>query len=150
MGCDLCGYIGEEIYKAQIEGSLMNVCKKCLKFGALIENKNDFDIDKIVKTKSKKEEPIFLLKENYNLLIKELREKLNLTQEELAKKLNERASLIHKIENKELDPNEAVINKFENFFKIKLIENYQEDAKFDFKKSSLTIGDLLKFKNLKK
>lgn len=145
MGCDLCGYSGE-LFSAQIEGSLMNVCKKCLSFGVLIEKKRDFNIEKITRPKAR-EEPIVLLKENYNLLIKELRERLNLTQEELARKLNERVSLIHKIENKELEPNEDTVKKIENFFKIRLTETYsEENIKLDFKSGSLTIGDLLKFK----
>ena len=145
MGCNLCGYSGE-LSNAQIEGTIMEVCKKCLKYGVLIGKKRDFNIEKIAKPKLRIE-PVVLLKENYNLLIKELREKLNLTQEDLAKKLNEKLSLIHKIENKELEPNENTINKLETFFRIKLTETYEENKiKFDFKNSSLTIGDLLKFK----
>jgi len=144
MSCDLCGYSGE-LFRAQIEGSLMEVCKNCVKFGILIEKEKEFN--KLVKSKFRKDETVVLLKENYNLLIKKLREKQNFTQEDLAKKLNEKLSLIHKIENKDIEPNEAVIKKLESFFRIKLTEEYKEEkVKLDFKNSSLTIGDLLKLK----
>ena len=144
MGCDLCGYSGE-LFTAQIEGILMDVCGKCLRFGNLIEKKRDISIEKIIP--KLKKETIFLLKEDYNIKIKKIREKLNLTQEDLAKKLNEKASLIHKLENKGIEPNENIIKKIENLFKIKLTEEYSEEkAKFDFKSDSLTIGDLLKLK----
>ena len=123
----------------------MDVCQKCLKFGTLIEKKRDFSVEKIIPRLKK--EPISLLKEDYNLVVKEFREKLKLTQEDLAKKLNEKTSLIHKLENKSLEPNEKTIKKLEAFFKIKLTEDYNEDnAKLDFKSNSLTIGDLLKIK----
>ncbi|MEK6936981.1 MAG: helix-turn-helix domain-containing protein [Nanoarchaeota archaeon] len=146
MGCDLCGYSGE-LFNAQIEGSMMSVCRNCLKFGVLIEKKRDFNVEKAAKIKFIKEEPVVLLKEDYNLIVKELREKQNFTQEDLAKKLNEKLSLIHKIENKDIRPNDEVVKKFENFFKVKLTQEYMEEKmKLDFKNNALTIGDLLKLK----
>ena len=69
----------------------------------------------------------------------------------MAKKLNEKISLIQKIENNEIEPNADLIKKLENFFKIKLTEEYQNpNLNLNFKSSSLTIGDLLKIKNTEK
>ena len=150
MNCDLCGS-ERELYSAIVENSLMSVCKNCLRFGKKVERNKDFDFNNVIKRKAEKED-LFLLKENYNLIIKEQREKLKLTQEELAKKLNEKFSLIHKVENKEIVPDDNFVKKIENFFNIKLYETYREENKvgLNFQSSSLTIGDLLNFGRLKK
>lgn len=145
MNCDLCGTNGE-LFSAVVEGSLMEVCSKCLKFGKLIEKRKDFDVEKIVKKKITNE-IIFVLKKDYNLILKNCREESKLTQEELAKKLNEKVSLIQKIENKGIEPNDELVNKYEKFFRINLREEFkQEPLNLNFKNSTLTIGDLLRFK----
>ena len=149
MKCDLCGANGN-LLGAIIENSLVNVCKNCLKFGKQIERNKNFDVNDVI-IKKFKEEDLILLKENYHMLIKENREKLKLTQEDLAKKLNEKVSLIQKVENKEITPNESFIKKIEKFFKIKLYETYKEEKqKLNFQSNSLTIGDLIKFNKFKK
>lgn len=149
MGCDLCGYDGE-LHSAIIENSLMNVCKKCLSFGRPVERNKNFDINELVKKKIK-EENIVLLKEDYNLIIKKNREKLKLSPEDFAKKINEKVSLIHKVERKEIIPNDAFVKKVENFFHIKLFDQYKEgnEVKLNIHSSALTIGDLIKFKKRK-
>lgn len=145
MGCDLCGYNGE-LNSALVEKSLMNICSKCLRFGKKVERNKNFDVNDIIKRKPVIEN-LNLLKEDYAHLIKESREKLKLTPDDLAKKLNEKASLIHKVENKEIIPNDVLIKKLESFFKIKLQETYSpEEIKTSFKNTGITIGDLIKIK----
>ena len=149
MRCDLCGANGN-LFSAIVEKSLVNICKNCLKFGKQIERNKNFDVNDVIKKKPI-EENIVLLKENYNVIIKENREKLKLTQEDLAKKLNEKISLIQKVENREITPNEDFIKKIEDFFRIKLYETYKnEKIKLNFQQSSLTIGDLIKLDRQKK
>ena len=149
MGCDLCG-TENELFNAIVENSLMSVCKRCLKFGKLVERNKNFDVDEIIKKpiRNKVEESIIRLVLDYNLIIKKSREKLNLTQEDVGKKLNEKLSLIQKVENKSIQPNGILIKKFENLFKVKLTEEIkQEKVNINFKSSALTIGDLIRFKN---
>ena len=148
MGCDLCGS-NSEMFSALIENSLMNVCKKCLSFGKPVERNKDFNVNEIAKKKVKNEK-ISLLKENYNSIIKESREKLKLSPEDFAKKLNEKVSLIHKVENKEIIPSDAFVKKIENFFHIKLFDEYQDsEINLNIHSAALTIGDLIKIKKRK-
>ena len=152
MRCDLCGSDGYgSLFNASVESSLMTICKKCLKFGKLVERNKNFNVNEVInKPKKIADEKINLFVKNHNLIIKQCREKMNLSQEELAQKLNEKASLLHKIEGGSITPNEYLTKKLEQFFKIKLTEDLdlKEEAKIglNFKNSALTIGDLLKLK----
>ncbi len=145
MGCDLCGS-NSDLFSSIIENSLMNVCQRCLKFGKKVERNKNFNVNEVIKRKPKEETVI--LRDNYNLLIKENREKQKLTQDKLAEKLNEKVSLIQKVENKEIIPSDEFVKKLENFFHIKLFEKYKEDheMKLNFQSGALTIGDLLRLK----
>ncbi|MBI2671513.1 TIGR00270 family protein [Candidatus Woesearchaeota archaeon] len=147
MQCDLCGS-QTELYQAVVEGSIVDVCRNCLKFGKQLEKKESFDVDKLIKINKKlKEENLSFLRNDYNILIKDKREKLNLTQEELAKKLNEKISVIQKLETKSMTPNDKLVKKLEDFFGFKLTETYDSDnIDISLKKQTLTIGDLIKFK----
>lgn len=147
MQCDLCGS-RTELYQAVVEGSIVDVCRNCLKFGKQLEKKESFDVDKLIKINKKlKEENLSFLRNDYNILLREKREKLNLTQEELAKKLNEKISVIQKLETKSMTPNDKLVKKLEDFFGFKLTETYDSDnIDISLKKQTLTIGDLIKFK----
>jgi len=142
MGCDLCGKNGELI-KVRIENSIMNVCKGCSEFGSVLEKvKEKEEIKSIVK---EEKEIIEIIKKNYSKIIKESREKLRLKQEELAKRINEKTSVIHKLENGDMEPNLELARKLEKFLNIKLIEEYEEEGKKIFSKEGkkMTIGDLI-------
>ena len=147
MNCDLCGK-NSELFKARIENAIMNVCSKCSKFGEVIERVIEVNENKVVKNKIE-EELIELIKEGYGLIIKKAREKLGLTQEELAKKINEKASLIHKLENELIEPSLELAEKLEKFLKIKLIEYYKDkkDKLITSGSGKMTIGDLLNAKS---
>ena len=86
--------------------------------------------------------------DNYNSLIKNKREKLNLTQDELAIKLKEKVSLISSIERGDIKPTLELAKKFENSLGIRMITKISQEKQIPNEKSnsSLTIGDLLKKK----
>lgn len=62
------------------------------------------------------------LVDRYGSRVRSAREKLGLSQQDLAKKLNERVTLIKKIEQETFRPPEAMGKKIENFLKIKIFE----------------------------
>lgn len=138
---------------ALIEGTEMQVCNECTKFGKIIKKitpepkrKKKEDIKKIIK-EQKKKEIIQVINPDYGDIIKKKRESIGLKQEDFAKKINEKLSLIHKIETGNFEPSISLARKIERFLKIKLIEQYEEEhGKLrKIESDTLTIGDLLKF-----
>ena len=145
MNCELCGK-KSELFRTKIEGTIVNVCEKCSKFGEIIERVIKEEENKIVKKKIR-EEIIEEIRKGYGAIIKNAREKLGLTQEELARKINEKESLIHKLENELVEPSLKLAEKLERFLKIKLIEIYSDENKYiKNNDEKLTIGDLLNVK----
>jgi len=92
----MCG-LDSELFKARIEGTELNVCKRCLQFGTQLEQMAR--VHAPVKIVQKPEEEVQeVIVSNYSHLVKDRREALNLKQEDLAKRLSEKVSIIHKIE----------------------------------------------------
>lgn len=148
MQCEMCGKEQEFLKRAKIDGSIMRVCESCANFGKTILEPREF----IAKKKKFEEdiEPTEFIAEDYSSKIRDAREKLGLTQEELAKKLAEKVSIIHKLESGHFEPGIELARKLENFLKIKLVltdsEELEIKEKQDHKSSPLTIGDLIKEK----
>ena len=144
VNCELCGNSGN-LVKAIIEGSLLNVCENCAKFGKAIVIKQISLPTKPIKQKTT--EIINIINPDYPKLIKESREKLSLKQEDLAKKIDEKLSVIHKLETGQLQPTMLLAKKLEKTLNINLIEVYQEThEELNLKDKGLTIGDLIKLK----
>jgi putative transcription factor len=143
--CELCGNSGNLI-KAIIEGSLLNVCENCAKFGKAIIIKQAQLPSKQIKQKTT--ELINVINQDYPRLIKEAREKLGLKQEDLAKKINEKLSIIHKLEIGQLQPTILLAKRLEKTLNIHLIEVYEETHEnLNLKDKELTIGDLVKLRD---
>ncbi len=153
MQCEMCGK-DKNLVIAIIEGTEMNVCNECAKFGKVIKKiepepklKEKKKIEEVIK-EEKKREVIQIINPDYGDIIKKKRESLGLKQEEFAKRINEKISIIHKIETGNFEPSIALARKIERFLKIKLIEQYEEEhGKLrKIESDTLTIGDLLKSK----
>jgi len=154
--CDICGEHKEELYKVLIEGSEVIACSECAKFGKIIskitEKKKVKPIE-IKKVKEEVEEFEEIVVSNYATIIKNLREKLGLTQEEFAKKTNEKLSVIRHIEHGKLVPSLKLARKLENMYDIKLIEEVKIEKTGLGKNTSeipaLTLGDVIKIRKKK-
>ncbi len=145
-----------DYYEAIIEGSLLNACISCSKFGKIVnvkklereEKKEKFRLSEQLK-KNLRERFIDNIVPDYNLRVKRARENKSLKQEELAKFIGVKESVIHNIESKKLEPGVDIAKKLENFLDIVLIEkieNKEPEKKIDLKSNGLTIGDLLRIK----
>ncbi|ABR54854.1 helix-turn-helix domain protein [Methanococcus vannielii SB] len=157
MQCELCGKEVKDIFKTRIEGVDMNVCETCAKFGITPKGysrmpKAVFNVtsDKKEKTSKKPKKDMFdslkTIVEDYGTLIREAREKRNMTLEGLARTAGIKESLLHKIERNEIEPEEKYVNILERELKISLYEegtyNYEsKDENADF-----TLGDFVKIK----
>ncbi|MFP4567717.1 MAG: multiprotein bridging factor aMBF1 [Candidatus Woesearchaeota archaeon] len=159
MNCDICGK-KDVLYHAEIEGSKLVACSSCASHGTklgkvLVEidsgsEKSSFK--SVSKSKSKlpkAEESVILVVSNYNVLIKNKRERLGLKQEDLAKAINEKESLLQQIESKKIEPPISVAKKLESFLKIKILELYKDpvaQSKQVKESGPLTLGDMINIK----
>ncbi len=158
--CDMCGREGPT-NKAIVEGSMMNICNKCSKFGNVVEvyrpplEVKEYKKERFIpaQTPVKKQEPkpIMMVVPDYASRVRAAREKALLSQEELAKAIAEKESVIQKIEASQFEPPFSLARKLELFLKVELVEELKKDdsdkpKNFDIKNNALTIGDLIKFR----
>lgn len=164
MRCEVCGRkIHGKPYNVIIEGAKLTVCSECSRHGKLIleEEKPKALMQIPVPTKSKatptprlQQRPQELklasleLVEDFNVKIKQAREKLGLSHEDLGKKLNEKVSVLRKIETGKMTPDDVLARKLEHELKIKLFVPVTEETISQAKipkleKRGLTLGDII-------
>lgn len=141
--CDLCGK-DTQLFSAIVEGSRLNVCSACGSYGKVLKKQVVFKKNPVAE---KAPEPVEVVVSNYAKLIRESREKRNLTQKDFARFLNEKESVVQKLENGVLVPPLSMAKKLEKLLRIKLVEIEEESAVPPNKGSGpLTIGDILNIK----
>jgi putative transcription factor len=125
--CQTCGRDFQKLNKIEIEGTIVSVCDKCIKFGRVIETKIDYqEIKRYVSIKPLIENNTKFVS-NYGVLIKKTREARGLTIEDLAKQIKERKSVIARVENEDMNPDDELTKRLENFLKIRLTEDYEKN-----------------------
>jgi len=123
--CDLCGKETKVLYRVIIEGSEMLVCEECAKLGRTL-GRIDYrrppkrTLSQRLEDAGRDVTEEDLLLEDFGERIKRAREKLGLTREDLARLIGIKVSLLAKIENNELIPEDKVRKKIERVLKIKL------------------------------
>jgi len=84
---------------------------------------------------------------DYDSIIKEAREKKQLTHDELAHKIKEKSSLVKKLERGDIVPEEDVRKKLERELDIKLTERTsQDDWSGERLNKGTTLGDIVTIK----
>ena len=155
----MCGREGPT-NRAIVEGSMVNVCSRCSKFGNVIDvTPPEFDESKllrrpfrpVVPVKKPETPSILLVVPDYAARVKNAREKALLNQEELAKAIGEKESVIHKVESSQFEPPMNVARKLELYLKIELLKELKSDdsykpEKFDVRSGALTVGDVIRFR----
>jgi putative transcription factor len=163
MQCEVCGrkIIGKQ-YKAIIEGAIMLVCDECAHYGTRSWEAETKPKTKPIQPPKPKlitlqvpsvqkaiQEEALELVEDYPKKIRQAREKLGLTHEELGKKINERVSLLKKIETRKMTPTQSLAEKLEHTLKIRLLAPSTEPkipqrALIQKSRQEITLGDILK------
>lgn len=166
MNCEICGSeIKGEPYKTKIDNSIMVTCKECSRYGKVQskpqppkkrtpKGKNNNNINnrptnrnQAYTRKTKEEE--YELVEDYAKIIRQKREIKGLTQKQVGEKIYEKESVIHKIENGKMVPDEKIARKLEKLLNIEIIEKTESDER-EFQDSrqfkEATIGDIARIK----
>jgi len=159
----MCGKELPTLRRATIEGTIMNVCGNCVKFGVeqagahtevtgrsrtthALENRAARSRTRDVFADSAEE-----LVEDYGPRVRSARTKMGLSIEEVGKQINERQSELAKLEAGTYHPPDTLVRKLEKFFQIKLMEKPEAPAsgggggqKPTAKGGPITLGDLIK------
>jgi putative transcription factor len=144
-----------------IEGARLTVCNECAKLGKIVyeEPKPKTIVARLrttplpsrMQTKRMQAPTVdtsLELVENFDAKIRQAREKLGLSHEELGKRINEKVSLLRKIETRKMTPDHRLATMLEHALKIKLIVQTKEDKVPQTKIAKiagheLTLGDLI-------
>ncbi|MGQ9641190.1 MAG: multiprotein bridging factor aMBF1 [Candidatus Bathycorpusculaceae bacterium] len=163
LRCEVCGRkIYGKPFRVIIEGAKMLVCNECSKHGKIVWEEElkpksltlkPRTTSPLIKMQSKKPqanvaEPSLELVEDFELKVKQAREKLGLSHEELGKRINEKVSVLKKIETGKMRPDNTLTAKLEHALKIKLLvppaeEKIPKAATPKPASRELTLGDLI-------
>jgi len=138
--CEICGSpLHASPNRVEIDGAVMVVCGNCAKLGKLIgpatpkappaPSRSPFRVKGLAPRPppvSVTIEPDHDVDPDYNVKIRQAREKLGLSQEQLGMMINEKPSLIKMVESKKLKPDDALARKFMHQLKINLIVSLSE------------------------
>lgn len=160
MRCEVCGrkIYGTPIH-AVIEGAKLMVCAECSKHGKIIgeeeaelrqqQLKKSLPATPLVQKKKVAQTSVEITQEvveGYHVKIRQAREKLGLSHEELGKKINEKASVLSKIETGKMTPDNVLAAKLEHALKIKLLVPVKDEVAPTMLKvpsRETTLGDLI-------
>ena len=142
MYCEMCGKNVPKTQKVIVEGTVLMLCDSCAKFGKPVEQPKKEVKPVVIErpqnrpftayvpkpqkprvNRNTDQEDLFIAPE-YAQIIREAREKLSWTQEDLAAKLLEKKNVLAKVERGELQPDMKLARKIEKLLDIKIIEKY--------------------------
>ncbi len=160
MICEMCGVEAPRLKRIVIEGSTLNVCQKCVKFGQdhtaasgteAVSESNTISERLERREKRQKTRDVFEgskdeLALDYPQRIRKGRSSMGLSQEELAKKINEKKSVVAKLETGDMVPDDKIIKKLEKTLDISLTEKIDAvttPKRTDVRKA-MTLGDFIR------
>ncbi len=141
--CELCAR-NTEVFEAVVEGSRLNICSACGKFGKIVKKPVSYASKAVIKAL----DVVEVVVSDFAQRIRSAREKSGMTQRDFAHMLNEKESVVQKLEGGTFHLPLSMARKLEKLLKIKLVEVESEELVEGGKKDSgpLTIGDLLNIK----
>jgi len=138
--CEVCGSpLRASPNRVEIDGAIMVVCNNCARLGrqvgpaapavSVISNRvvRANPAQNMLRTMAQRPtEQEYELDPDYHLLIRQAREKLGLSQEQLGKLINEKPSVIRMVESKKLKPDITLTRKLMHELKINLLVSLSE------------------------
>ena len=153
MRCEICGKkIAGRPVRVKIEGSIMQTCQDCSKFGKVQKEPQRAVKRRTAPRRPRIREPSYEVSEDFNTLVRVAREKKGWSREDLAKKVYEKASVVSRIESGKMVPDIKLARKLENILSINLldkVENEQTEETGPQRVRGATIGDIAQIKRNK-
>ncbi len=127
MNCEICGReVPKERVQVRIEGTLMKTCGNCARLGERVFSrpKTPAPVQQrhVARAPSPRASKVLDVVDDYARIVRQNREKLGLTQEQLGGKINEKGSVISRIESGHMEPDLKMAKKLERFLSVKLLE----------------------------
>jgi putative transcription factor len=155
--CEICGAeIPGTPQRIVIDGSALEVCKGCEHFGKPDDKwspvpKKMVPVERAFIARRPKPRDHFKdladFVPDYGRKIREARESMGLSPENLGARIKEKSALLRKIEREEITPEDEVRKKLEKELKIKLTDEVSEtSAKSGGHSKGLTLGDIASIK----
>lgn len=159
MQCEMCGADVENLQRATVEGTRMQVCGNCSDFGveevgADEEVTGRSKVTKSLEERQKRQSSRDVYDEHqeelvpdYGDRVREARESRGWSQEELATEIKEKQSVISKVENQSRQPRDELVDILEKELGITLMEvpdTPQGGQSSSGGSGSMTLGDHLK------
>jgi putative transcription factor len=112
--------------KVEIDGAIMVVCSGCSRLGravggAVVREVHPRPIQTSFRPAQAAPEPEYEMDPDYNVKIRQAREKMGLSQEDLGRILNEKLSVIRMVESKKLKPDAVLTRKLTHQLKVTLM-----------------------------
>ena len=137
--CEVCGSpLRASPNRVEIDGATMVVCNNCARLGKPLgpsapSRLRVSPMQNALRTMSQQQRPSdrppeveYDVDPDYNVMIRQAREKLGLSQEQLGKLLNEKPSVISMVESKKLKPDMTLTRKLMHELKIPLLVSLSE------------------------
>ena len=141
--CEMCGKQSQKLTKIRIDSTVLNLCDDCSKFGTPAESirsrsaerntgphievhipKRNIPLPPVKhrpRKSSSEDVEKYQIDPDYAEIIRSAREKLAITQDELALKLLERKNVIASVERGDLMPEIKVAKKIEKLLGVKIL-----------------------------
>lgn len=160
MICEMCGKDVGRTKPVLIEGTSLNVCQDCSRFGkeGVVRSSSghltsEVVVDRLAQRQKRyrskdvyeSEKPELLM--DYADRIRKARQRMNMSHEDLGRKINEKKSLVTKIESGDMFPNDEITKKLERALEIKLTGKPQEAFMPSDRKNGsggMTLADFIK------
>ncbi len=145
--CEICGAEVSRLYKVEIDGVVLNVCRECAKLGKRIEQPRKFRRRKLID--SGKEIDDTELDPDYAKKIVKARELLKYTREELAKKLGVKLSFWERIEKGDAKPTIEIAKRIERVLGVQVMVKKEKTSEKDLRKTVEKLREKIKKKKKK-
>jgi putative transcription factor len=112
--------------KVEIDGAIMVVCSGCSRLGRavggpVVREVHPRPIQTSYRPAQAVSTPEYEMDPDYNVKIRQAREKMGLSQEDLGRILNEKLSVIRMVESKKLKPDAVLTRKLTHQLKVTLM-----------------------------
>lgn len=170
--CEMCGTETANPKTVKVEGAELDVCDDCADFGTEVTTQESSSTSTKYSTSSSSSssggssgesgggssspsrrrdmfDEMEEMASDYDDRIRDAREAMDLSQEELADQINEKASLVRKLERGDMLPSDDVQRKLERKLDITLTESAGGDEEWESESgdTGLTLGDMVKRKD---